>query len=53
VGLLALLALAGVIGAVAIATAPSTTRVTLRNVVENDAEKSAAALKQLVEENTK
>jgi serine/threonine-protein kinase len=53
VGLVALLALLGVIAAAAIATSPSTTRVTLRNVVESDAEKSAAALKQLVEENTK
>jgi serine/threonine-protein kinase len=51
--LFALLVLAGAVAAIAIATAPAPTKVTLRNVVENDAEKSAAALKQLVEENTK
>jgi serine/threonine-protein kinase len=51
--LAALAALAVVVAAVVIATAPTTTKITLRNVLENDAEKSAAALKQLVEENTK
>ncbi len=51
--LLALVAVAVVVVAVVVATAPKSTQVTLRNVVEQDAGKSASALKQLVEENTK
>jgi eukaryotic-like serine/threonine-protein kinase len=51
--LAALAALAIVVAAIAIATASGPTRITLRNVLESDAEKSAAALKQLVVENTK
>ncbi|HWX75748.1 MAG TPA: hypothetical protein VNZ05_10600, partial [Solirubrobacteraceae bacterium] len=48
-----LLALAaGAIGAI-IATAPSSTRVVLRNVVYSDVQRTASALKQLVSENTK
>jgi serine/threonine protein kinase len=51
--LLALLALAAAIGAVALLTAPSTTRVFLRNVVYTDVQQTSSALKQLVSENTK
>jgi serine/threonine-protein kinase len=51
--LLALLALALVIVAVVLITAPSTTRVVLRNVVYNDVNKASAELKTLVSENTK
>jgi serine/threonine-protein kinase len=51
--LLALLALALVIVAVVLITAPSPTRVVLRNVVYNDVERASAALKALVSENTK
>jgi serine/threonine-protein kinase len=51
--LLALLALALVIVAVVLITAPSTTRVVLRNVVYNDVQKASAELKALVSENTK
>ena len=51
--LLALLALGGVIAAIVVLSAPTTTKITLRNVVYNDAQKSAEALKQLVEQNTK
>jgi serine/threonine-protein kinase len=50
---LALLALALVIIAVVVITAPSTTRVVLRNVVYNDVQQASAALKSLVSENTK
>ena len=51
--LVAVIAAAAVVAAIVIATAPSSTQVTLRNVVEHEAQKSAGALKQLVEENTK
>jgi eukaryotic-like serine/threonine-protein kinase len=51
--LLALLALALVIVAVVLITAPSSTRVVLRNVVYNDVQKASAELKALVSENTK
>ena len=51
--LLALLALALVIVAVVLITAPSPTRVVLRNVVYNDVQKASSALKTLVSENTK
>jgi serine/threonine-protein kinase len=51
--LLALLALALVIVAVVVITAPSPTRVVLRNVVFNDVQKASSALKTLVSENTK
>jgi eukaryotic-like serine/threonine-protein kinase len=51
--LLALLALALVIVAVVLITAPSTTRVVLRNVVYNDVQKASTELKTLVSENTK
>ena len=53
VAMVVLLALvAGVVAAI-VATAPSTTRVTLRNVVYSDVQHTASALKQLVSENTK
>jgi eukaryotic-like serine/threonine-protein kinase len=51
--LLALLVLVVVIVAVVIATAPSPTKVVLRNVVYSDVQQAASALKQLVSENTK
>ncbi len=51
--LLALLAIALVIVAIVIATAPSPTRIVLRNVVYKDVGKASAALQQLVSENTK
>ena len=51
--LLALLVLAVAIVAIVIATAPSTTKVTLRHVVYSDVQQAASALKQLVSENTK
>ncbi len=50
---LALLALAGVIAAIVVITAPSPTKVVLRNVVYSDVEQASLALKQLVSENTK
>ncbi|HUA75706.1 MAG TPA: protein kinase [Solirubrobacteraceae bacterium] len=53
VALLALMALALVIVAVVVLTAPSQTKVTLRNVVYSDVQQAASALKQLVSENTK
>jgi len=54
VALLGLLALALVVVAVVIATAPSSsTQITLRNVVYKDVGKASAALQQLVSENTK
>jgi serine/threonine-protein kinase len=53
IGLLALLALGGVIAAIVVLSAPAPTKITLRNVVYNDAQESAEALKQLVNENTK
>jgi hypothetical protein len=52
-GLVALLALAGVIAAVVFLTAPKATQVTLRKVVYSDVSEAAGALKQLVSENTK
>jgi hypothetical protein len=51
--LLALIALALVIVAVVLITAPSTTKVVLRNVVYNDVQRASGALKSLVSENTK
>ncbi|MCW3029324.1 MAG: hypothetical protein JWN81_2535, partial [Solirubrobacterales bacterium] len=51
--LLALFALALVIVAVVLITAPSPTRVVLRNVVYNDVQQASSALKSLVSENTK
>jgi eukaryotic-like serine/threonine-protein kinase len=51
--LLALLALALVIIAVVLISAPSPTRVVLRNVVYNDVQQASSALKSLVSENTK
>ena len=50
--LLALLALVLVVVAVVVLTAPSSTRVVLRNVVYKDVQQTSAALKQLVSENT-
>jgi serine/threonine protein kinase len=50
--LLALLVLALVIVAVVVLTAPSPTKVVLRNVVYSDVQKASSALKQLVSENT-
>jgi serine/threonine-protein kinase len=51
--LLALGAVALVIVAIVLITAPSTTRVVLRNVVYNDVQQASGALKALVSENTK
>ena len=51
--LIALLALGGVIAAIVVLSAPAPTKITLRNVVYQDAQESAEALKQLVDENTK
>jgi serine/threonine-protein kinase len=51
--LLALMAVALVIVAVVLATAPTSTTVRLRNVVYNDVQQSAEALKQLVSQNTR
>jgi hypothetical protein len=51
--LLALLAAALVIIAVVVATAPTSTKITLRQVVFNDVQHSAEALKQLVSQNTR
>jgi serine/threonine protein kinase len=51
--LFALLVLAVVIVAVVLATAPSQTKVVLRNVVYSDVQQAGSALKQLVSENTK
>jgi serine/threonine-protein kinase len=51
--MLVLLALAAVIGAVVLVTAPGPTRVVLRNVVYSDVQRTASALKTLVSENTK
>jgi serine/threonine-protein kinase len=50
--LVLLVLVAGAIAAI-VATAPSSTRVTLRNVVYSDVQHTAGALKQLVSENTK
>ncbi len=50
---LALLALGGVIAMIVVLSAPTPTKITLRNVVYEDAKESAEALKQLVNENTK
>jgi eukaryotic-like serine/threonine-protein kinase len=51
--LLGLFALAGVIALIVAATAPGPTKITLRNVVYNDVQKTSEALTQLVSENTK
>jgi serine/threonine protein kinase len=51
--ILGLLALALVIVAIVLITAPSPTRVVLRNVVYNDVQQASSALKSLVSENTK
>ncbi len=51
--IVALLALAGAIALIVIASSPAPTKVTLRNVFYNDVQESAEALKQLVSENTK
>jgi serine/threonine protein kinase len=53
VWVLALLALGGVIAAIVVLSAPAPTKITLRNVVYEDAKESAEALRQLVEQNTK
>ncbi len=53
IALLALLALGGVIAAIVALSAPEATKITLRNVVYNDVQESAEALKQLVSENMK
>jgi len=50
---LALLVVALVVVAIVLITAPSPTRVVLRNVVYSDVQQAAGALKQLVSENTK
>jgi beta-lactam-binding protein with PASTA domain len=51
--LLALIALALIVVAIVLVTAPAPTKVTLRNVVYSDVQQAAAALRQLVSENTK
>ncbi|HXD53621.1 MAG TPA: protein kinase [Solirubrobacteraceae bacterium] len=51
--LLALLAIALVVVAIVVITAPSPTRVVLRNVVYSDLGQASSALKQLISENTK
>ena len=51
--LVAALALAMAIVAVVLITAPSPTRVTLRNVVYHDVQQTSSALSQLVSENTR
>ncbi len=51
--LIALLVLGGVIAAIVVLSSPAPTKITLRNVVYNDAQESAEALKQLVHENVK
>jgi multisubunit Na+/H+ antiporter MnhG subunit len=50
--LLGLAALALVVVAVVVITAPTSSKVVLRNVVYEDVQQSAQALKQLVSENT-
>ena len=42
-----------VVVAVLLATAPTQTKITLRNVVYNDVKQSAEALKQLVSQNSR
>jgi serine/threonine protein kinase len=49
---LVLLALGGVIAAIVVLTAPAPTKITLQRVVYEDAQESAEALKQLVQNNT-
>jgi eukaryotic-like serine/threonine-protein kinase len=51
--LFALLVLVVAVVAVVLATAPSPTRIVLRNVVYSDIEQAAASLRQLVSENTR
>ncbi len=51
--LFVLLLLAVVVVAVFVATAPGPTRISLRNVVYSDVEKTSVALQELVRENTK
>jgi serine/threonine protein kinase len=51
--LLALLVVVLVVVAIVLITAPSPTKVVLRNVVYSDVQQAASALKQLVSENTK
>ncbi len=51
--LLGLFALALVVVAIVIATAPSTTRVVLRKVVYSDIHEASSALRQLIAENTR
>ena len=51
--IVALLALGGIIAVIVVLSAPTPTKITLRNVVYEDAKESAEALRQLVEQNTK
>ena len=51
--ILALLALIGIIALIVVLSSPASTKITLRNVVYTDAQESAEALKQLVDENRK
>ncbi|MGH2854254.1 MAG: hypothetical protein ACRDLF_08705, partial [Solirubrobacteraceae bacterium] len=51
--LFALLLAAVVVVAVIVATAPTPTKISLRNVVYSDVERTSAALQELVRENTK
>jgi serine/threonine protein kinase len=50
--ILVLLALGGVIAAIVVLSAPAPTKITLQKVVYEDAQESAEALKQLVQNNT-
>jgi serine/threonine-protein kinase len=52
IALLAILALVGIIAAIVVLSAPAPTKISLRNVVYKDVQKSSEALKQLVSENT-
>jgi serine/threonine protein kinase len=51
--IVALLALVGIVALIVVLSSSSQTKITLRNVVYTDAQESAEALKQLVNENTK
>jgi eukaryotic-like serine/threonine-protein kinase len=51
--LLGLMAVALVIVAIVVLTAPAPTKVTLRNVVYSDVQQTASALKELISDNTK
>ena len=52
-GIVGILALAGVIAAIVVISAPGPTKVVLRKVVYSDVRQASEALRQLVAENTK